>query len=252
MPASHLRGLCCMQGIARNWERAGYPETGELASKYLQASRCLSLSERCFRQFSTSVTPAFWVAMSPKQTALQHKAHSTPLGRLLQSRLPCIHLASIHVCPLQVPKQEEASPYLTGAVTVAVLGTIAYRRPKALAVFAGMVALATAPYLGFMVVTINRFGRVSWGGGGSAAAAAAAVLCCRCCAAAAAAAAAATAAACSAHALLWLSLHAFVWAPLLQTPSPTCSSLPPLVHTTVCKQAGEHGGDHGCVWQHQL
>jgi len=65
---------------------------------------------------------------------------------------------------LQVPKQDEASPYLTGAVTAAVLGTIAYRRPKALAIFAGMVALMTAPYLGFMVVTVNRFGRVSWVG----------------------------------------------------------------------------------------
>lgn len=61
---------------------------------------------------------------------------------------------------MQVPKQDEASPYLTGAVTCAVLGTIAYRRPKALAIFAGMVALATAPYLGFMVITVNRFGRV--------------------------------------------------------------------------------------------
>lgn len=93
-PVVGVVGAGHIRGIARNWERAGYPETGELVSKYLQ-----------------------------------------------------------------MPKQEEASPYLTGAVTVAVLGTIAYRRPKALAVFAGMVALATAPYLGFMVVTINRFGR---------------------------------------------------------------------------------------------
>lgn len=49
------------------------------------------------------------------------------------------------------------------------------------------------------------------------------LLCCAvlllplCCAATAAAAAG-----CSAHALLWPSLHAFVWAPALQTPSPTC------------------------------
>ena len=76
-----------------------------------------------------------------------------------------LSLFTIHTlrCPLQVPKQDEASPYLTGAVTAAVLGTIAYRRPKALAVFAGMVALVTAPYLGFMVVTVNRFGRVRAG-----------------------------------------------------------------------------------------
>ncbi|KAI7842179.1 hypothetical protein COHA_004200 [Chlorella ohadii] len=93
-PVVGVVGAGHIRGIARDWARAGDPETEELVNKYLQ-----------------------------------------------------------------VPKQDEASPYLTGAVTAAVLGTIAYRRPKALAIFAGMVALMTAPYLGFMVVTVNRFGR---------------------------------------------------------------------------------------------
>lgn len=165
--------------------------------------------------------------MSPKQSPCNQKLAATPLRWLLHSWMPSIHVAPIHLCPLQMPKQEEASPYLTGAVTVAVLGTIAYRRPKALAVFAGMVALATAPYLGFMVVTINRFGRVSWGCGGSAAAAAAApiaasavlrcgvaaaVLCCHCCR-------------CrrlfSACLVVAISARLCV-GPALQTPSPTC------------------------------
>ena len=66
-----------------------------------------------------------------------------------------------------MPQQDEPSPYLTMALTGAVLGTIAYRRPKAFGMFAGMCALMTAPYLGFMVVTVNRFSRVrdgAWGG----------------------------------------------------------------------------------------
>ncbi|EFN57831.1 hypothetical protein CHLNCDRAFT_143259 [Chlorella variabilis] len=60
---------------------------------------------------------------------------------------------------LQAPQDEAGSPWLTAAAGAAVLGTIAYRRPRAAAMFAGGVALVTAPYLGFMVVTVNRFGK---------------------------------------------------------------------------------------------
>ena len=42
------------------------------------------------------------------------------------------------------------------ALTTGVLGFMAYRRPKAMAVFGGAVALATAPYLGFSVVAMRR------------------------------------------------------------------------------------------------
>ncbi|KAL4434176.1 hypothetical protein ABPG75_000617 [Micractinium tetrahymenae] len=59
---------------------------------------------------------------------------------------------------LQAPA-EESSPWLTAALTGVVLGTIAYRRPRAAGFFVGAVALATAPYLGFMAVTVNRFSK---------------------------------------------------------------------------------------------
>lgn len=60
---------------------------------------------------------------------------------------------------LQAPADEAASPWVSAAVTGVVLGTIAYRRPKAAAFFLGAVTLMTAPYLGFMAVTVNRFGK---------------------------------------------------------------------------------------------
>jgi hypothetical protein len=61
---------------------------------------------------------------------------------------------------LQAPHDDRGSPWVTAAAGAAVLGTIAYRRPRAAALFAGAVALTTAPYLGFMLVTVNRFGKV--------------------------------------------------------------------------------------------
>jgi hypothetical protein len=61
---------------------------------------------------------------------------------------------------LQPPREEQGSPWVTAAASAAVLGTIAYRRPRAAAVFAGACALMMAPYLGFMVITVNRFGKV--------------------------------------------------------------------------------------------
>jgi hypothetical protein len=61
---------------------------------------------------------------------------------------------------MQAPREDKGSPWLTGAVGAAVLGTIGYRRPKAAAMFAGAVAFATAPYFGFMIVTVNRFSKV--------------------------------------------------------------------------------------------
>lgn len=50
--------------------------------------------------------------------------------------------------PKQAPDDESGSPYLTGAVFAATVGTIAYRRPRAAALFAGAIALSMAPYLG--------------------------------------------------------------------------------------------------------
>lgn len=52
---------------------------------------------------------------------------------------------------LRAPEEDRGSPLLAGAMTAAVLGTIAYRRPRAAALFCGAVALMSAPYLGFMV-----------------------------------------------------------------------------------------------------
>jgi hypothetical protein len=65
---------------------------------------------------------------------------------------------------LQAPQEDVTSPWLTAAVGGAVLGTIAYRRPRAAALFAGAVALSMAPYAGFLLVTVNRFGKVGVGG----------------------------------------------------------------------------------------
>lgn len=59
---------------------------------------------------------------------------------------------------LQAPA-EDGSPWLTAALTGMVLGTIAYRRPRAAGFFVGAVALATAPFLGFTAVTVNRFSK---------------------------------------------------------------------------------------------
>jgi hypothetical protein len=51
----------------------------------------------------------------------------------------------------------EGPPSAVGmAFTGGVLGYLAYRRPRAAAVFVGVVTLATAPYLGFSVVTMRR------------------------------------------------------------------------------------------------
>lgn len=60
---------------------------------------------------------------------------------------------------MQAPA-EDGSPWLTAALTGMVLGTIAYRRPRAAGFFVGAVALATAPFLGFTAVTVNRFSKV--------------------------------------------------------------------------------------------
>lgn len=62
---------------------------------------------------------------------------------------------------LKAPQEEAPSPYLTAAVGTAVLGTIAYRRPRAAALFAGAVALMTAPYLGFMVGSLLCMGQAA-------------------------------------------------------------------------------------------
>ncbi|KAL4430133.1 hypothetical protein ABPG77_004915 [Micractinium sp. CCAP 211/92] len=59
---------------------------------------------------------------------------------------------------LQAPA-EDGSPWLTAALTGVVLGTIAYRRPRAAGFFVGAVALATAPFLGFTAATVNRFSK---------------------------------------------------------------------------------------------
>ena len=60
---------------------------------------------------------------------------------------------------LAPPDAGAAGNYAATALTTAVFGTIAFRRPRAAAFFAGAVALMTAPYLGFMFVTVNRFSK---------------------------------------------------------------------------------------------
>lgn len=51
----------------------------------------------------------------------------------------------------------EGPPSAAGmAITGGVLGYLAYRRPRAVALFVGVVTLATAPYLGFSVFTMKR------------------------------------------------------------------------------------------------
>lgn len=59
------------------------------------------------------------------------------------------------------PQREEGSPRLTAVATAGVLGLIAYRRPKAAAFFVGAVSLMTAPYVGFAVASMNRFGQLA-------------------------------------------------------------------------------------------
>ncbi|GAB4816787.1 hypothetical protein N2152v2_003833 [Parachlorella kessleri] len=59
---------------------------------------------------------------------------------------------------LRVPQEQEGSATLTAIGTGAVIAAIAYRRPKAAAFLVGAVSLATAPYLGFMVASMNRQG----------------------------------------------------------------------------------------------
>lgn len=90
-----------------------------------------------------------------------------PLARLGMLHLYCTLLSASTAGPAKMPPSgtaqapaEEGSPWLTAALTGAVLGTIAYRRPRAAGFFVGAVALATAPALGFMTVTVNRFSRV--------------------------------------------------------------------------------------------
>jgi hypothetical protein len=52
----------------------------------------------------------------------------------------------------------EGPPSLVGlTITGGVMAYIAYRRPKAAALFGGAIALATAPYLGFSVVSMRKF-----------------------------------------------------------------------------------------------
>lgn len=41
------------------------------------------------------------------------------------------------------------------------LAAIAYRRPKAAGFLVGAVTLATAPYLGFMIASMSRFGKLA-------------------------------------------------------------------------------------------
>ena len=130
---------------------------------------------------------------------------------------------------LQAPQDEAGSPWLTAAAGAAVLGTIAYRRPRAAAMFAGGVALVTAPYLGFMVATVNRFGKVATGGGGSELSSgtsvwqhAARVCCCM-------------------SMMSSLPTHAL----------PSLVALPCRI-PAVCGQAGQHSRDDGCGRRRRL
>jgi hypothetical protein len=58
----------------------------------------------------------------------------------------------------QLPPGAGPPGALSAAATAGALGFIAWRRPRAAAAFAGLVTLATAPYLGFAVVSMKRFG----------------------------------------------------------------------------------------------
>lgn len=56
-----------------------------------------------------------------------------------------------------LPKGAAAVPAPAGAVIAA----IAYKRPKVAGFLVGAVTLATAPYLGFMIASMNRWVMVS-------------------------------------------------------------------------------------------
>ena len=57
----------------------------------------------------------------------------------------------------RLPPGEGPPSALGLAVTGGVMAWIAYRRPKAAALFGGAIVLATAPYLGFSVVSMKKF-----------------------------------------------------------------------------------------------
>ena len=111
MPYPHSRCLCRVQGIARNWERAGYPETGELVSKYLQVSRCPSLSERCFRQFATSDTPpAFWRPCHPSRGPAPKSLLPHPYAGCYKAGCPPSTLLPSTCAPCRCPSKKRPAP----------------------------------------------------------------------------------------------------------------------------------------------
>lgn len=57
----------------------------------------------------------------------------------------------------RLPRGEGPPSFVGLAVTGGVMAWIAYRRPKAAALFGGAIALATAPYLGFSVFSMKKF-----------------------------------------------------------------------------------------------
>jgi pheromone shutdown protein TraB len=57
---------------------------------------------------------------------------------------------------LQLPPGEGPPSMVGVAVTGAVLGWMAYRRPKAMAIFAGAVTVMTVPYVAFGVTAMRR------------------------------------------------------------------------------------------------
>jgi hypothetical protein len=57
----------------------------------------------------------------------------------------------------QLPPGEGSPSFFGLAVTGGVMAWIAYRRPKAAALFGGAIALATTPYLGFCVFSMRKF-----------------------------------------------------------------------------------------------
>lgn len=162
--APHRCLLLLPQGITRYWDVAGEPATEAKVQRFLQASteasaRCAAALGRTLSAGGSGVHAALRGALSARQAQWRrvlplclHRPSHCALDHLCPSRAA--------LCPPAQAPAEDGSPWLTAALTGVVLGTIAYRRPRAAGFFVGAVALATAPFLGFTAATVNRFSKV--------------------------------------------------------------------------------------------
>lgn len=129
-PVVGVVGAGHLKGIQRYWSAAGDPDTEAAVQRYMQASSSLPPCTRSLPACVPACLPACVV-----------------LARQAPEAAPACS-PSLPPFDKQAPEEDTASPYLTGAVFAATVGTIAYRRPRAAALFAGAIALSMAPYLG--------------------------------------------------------------------------------------------------------